>query len=200
MSKKRQNKNPWHERAKNLDKQQDEPVEQDEEQVEQDLDEAIDQEIKAKKQEEIAFADVKQLQENCKESQDKLLRLHAEMDNLRRRTVIDVQNAHKYGLEKLVADLLPVIDSLEKAIEVGGSDQHIEGVKLTLKMLLDALQKHGVEQINSLGEQFDPHLHEAMAMVENPKAKPNEILEVMQKGYTISDRLIRPAMVMVAKE
>jgi molecular chaperone GrpE len=140
---------------------------------------------------------------------DQALRGQAEAENTRRRAARDVENAHKFALEKFAADLLPVIDSLEKAVETAqaaadqGDDSAPaaigEGVGLSLKLFYDVLGKAGITQINPVGEPFDPKLHEAMAMVENPDAEPNSVLEVMQRGYLLNGRLVRAAMVVVSK-
>ena len=135
--------------------------------------------------------------------QDQLLRSAAEMENVRRRASRDVEKAHKFALEKFTGDLLPVLDSLEKAIEAGadveadGANALTEGVALSLKLFLSVLDKAGVAQVDPLGEPFDPQLHEAMAMVPNPDAEPNSVMEVMQKGYTLNGRLVRAAKVVV---
>jgi molecular chaperone GrpE len=139
---------------------------------------------------------------------DQLLRNAAEMENVRRRAARDVENAHKFALEKFTADLLPVIDSLEKAVEAaraasaeGGEMETAiaEGVELSLKMFYDVLERAGVQRIDPLGEPFDPNLHEAMTLLESPHAEPNSVLDVMQKGYTLNGRLVRAAMVVVSK-
>ena len=132
------------------------------------------------------------------------LRTQAEMDNLRKRAERDVQNAHKFGIEKLVGELLPVMDSLEMGMAAAddsgeGTAKLLEGMALTVKMFADALQKVGVTQIDPMGEVFNPEFHQAMSMVENPDAEPNTVIGVMQKGYLLNDRLVRPAMVTVAK-
>lgn len=132
---------------------------------------------------------------------DKVLRAEAEMQNLRRRTDKDVENAHKYGLERLVQHILPVVDSLEKALEAKTKqdDPVIEGVELTFKLLQDLMSKESIQVIDPLGEPFDPNLHQAMSMVENRDLEPNSVFAVVQKGYTLNERLVRPAMVMVTK-
>lgn len=135
---------------------------------------------------------------------DLALRAEAEMQNVRRRASKDLENAHKYGLDKLVQNLLPVIDALEKAVESADSSEDesqsiAEGVALCLKMLLDVLSRDGVEVVDPLGEPFDPNVHQAVSMVENPDAEPNSVVTVIQKGYTLNKRLVRPAMVMVSK-
>lgn len=138
------------------------------------------------------------------ELKDHVLRAQAEMENVRRRAARDVENAHKYALERFTADLLPVVDSLEKAVEAAAecADEAAvaikEGVELSLKLFLTTLEKAGVSQVDPHGEPFDPQLHEAMAMVPNPDAEPNSVMEVMQRGYTLNGRLVRAAKVIVS--
>ena len=135
---------------------------------------------------------------------DQLLRSAAEFENLKRRTTKDVENAHKFGTEKLVNDLFPVIDSLEKAIEtalgIEGAEAIAEGVELCLKLFMDTLGRNGVNTVDPLGEPFNPSLHEALAVVPNENAEPNSVMEVIQKGFTLNDRLVRAAKVVVVKE
>jgi len=132
---------------------------------------------------------------------DLALRAEAEMQNLQRRTARDVENAHKFGVEKFVQNMLPVVDSLEKAIESTGdnADAIAQGVRLCHKLMVDTLNKEGVEIIDPVGEPFDPNEHQAMSMVENPDMEPNSVLAVVQKGCKLNGRLVRPAMVMVTK-
>ncbi|MEX2489579.1 MAG: nucleotide exchange factor GrpE [Pseudomonadales bacterium] len=145
--------------------------------------------------------------EEAERYKDMALRAEAEMQNIQRRAERDVANAHKYGLEKFVQNLLPVVDSLEKAIEAAEqSDSQaeqdaaiLEGVRLCHKLFLDVLEKHNAEVVDPEGEPFDPNEHEAMSMVENAEMDPNSVVSVIQKGYKINGRLIRPAMVMVSK-
>lgn len=148
------------------------------------------------------------LEEQLEQYKEELLRAKAEMQNIRRRSEIDVEKAHKFALEKFVKELLPVLDSLEKAVESteGHEVQNEEvvtrikeGVDMTLDMFTRALEKFNVKQINPVGEPFDPQQHEAMSMVPSAEAEPNSVIAVMQKGYTLNDRVVRPAMVMVAK-
>lgn len=134
---------------------------------------------------------------------DQMLRTHAEAQNVRRRAEQDVEKAHKFGVEKFANEMLPIVDSLERAIEAFGDDEALqsmrEGVEMTMKMFLSGLEKFKMEQVNPLGETFDPALHQAMSMVDAPDAEPNSVIAVMQKGYTLHGRLVRPAMVVVAK-
>ena len=132
---------------------------------------------------------------------DVALRAEAEMQNLQRRTARDVENAHKFGVEKFVQNMLPVVDSLEKAIESIGEnvDAIAEGVRLCHKLMVDTLNKEGVEITDPVGDPFDPNEHQAMSMVENPDMEPNSVLAVVQKGCKLNGRLVRPAMVMVSR-
>ncbi len=132
---------------------------------------------------------------------DLALRGEAEMQNVRRRAERDVENAHKFAIERTLTSLLPVVDSLEKAIEASQSedDPVIEGVRLTFKLLQDLLAKENVEVVDPAGEPFDPNEHQAMSAVENPDMEPNSVCAVIQKGYKLNGRVVRPAMVMVTK-
>ena len=143
--------------------------------------------------------------EQAQNAKDDLLRVQAEMQNLRRRTEQDIEKAHKYGQEKLSIELLAVMDNLERAQEAASNseDEAIkairEGVDLTVKGFADCFKKFNIETVDPLGEPFDPQLHQAMSMQENTESEPNTVIAVMQKGYTLHGRVIRPAMVMVSK-
>ncbi len=134
---------------------------------------------------------------------DAALRAKAEADNIRRRAEREVSNASKFALERFAKEILAVVDSLEKALETKAEDEtqkamH-EGISLTHKLFLDTLKKFNVEQISPLGESFDPALHEAMVMQESEEHEPNSVMMVVQTGYQLNGRLIRPARVIVAK-
>jgi len=138
------------------------------------------------------------------ENWDRLLRLQAEMENQRKRAQRDVAAARKFALEGIVGDLLPVHDSLEMGLAAAGENGATmeslrEGSELTLKMLGSALERHNVVAIDPVGEKFDPAFHQAMTMQPVEGVAPNTVVSVMQKGYTLNDRLVRPALVMVAK-
>lgn len=142
-----------------------------------------------------------QLQTGVRDAQ---LRAQAEVENIRRRTEIDVEKAHKFALEKFANELLPVIDSLERALEVADKENPalasmIEGIELTLKSLLGAVRKFGVEVVGDTNVPFNPEIHQAMSMMESDDVAPNHVMMVMQRGYTLNGRLLRPAMVAVAK-
>ncbi len=136
---------------------------------------------------------------------NQVLRMQAELENTRRRAAADVERAHKFALDKFAAELLPVVDSLEMGLAAAqGSDHEVaqklhEGTELTLKMLTGVLEKFGIKQVNPLGEPFNPELHQAMTMQPSEEYAPNTVSAVMQKGYVLNERLIRPAMVMVSK-
>jgi len=134
---------------------------------------------------------------------DTALRAKAEADNIRRRAEREVSNASKFALERFAKEILGVVDSLEKALEQPAEgDAQIamhEGIQLTYKLLLDTLKKFSIEQISPLGESFDPGLHEAMVMQESDEHEPNSVMMVVQTGYQLNGRLIRPARVIVAK-
>lgn len=149
--------------------------------------------------------EVAALQAKVNDQSESVLRAQAEMQNVRRRAERDVENAHKFALDKFSADLLPIIDSLERALDAADSLENetvkamSDGVQLTLKMFVDTLTKHGIEQLNPVGEPFNPEFHQAMSMVPNPDMEPNSVMAVMQKGYVLKGRLVRPAMVVVSK-
>ena len=144
--------------------------------------------------------------ETLSAAQDQALRSKADMENLRRRSARDVENAHKFALEKFSKALIPVFESLEKA-EASKADANdaesaaavLEGVSLSLKLFKDTLEKQGVSQIDPHGEPFDPNVHEAVAMVPMPSAEPNSVIEVIRKGFDLNGRLIQAAQVVVSK-
>lgn len=149
-------------------------------------------------------AELAKLTDELAEARDQALRVAAEAQNIRRRADKDVESARKFALERFASELLPVVDNLERAMDAADREQAavkplLEGVELTYKSFLDVLQKFQVEQLDPVGEPFDPQLHEAMSMIDNPNVEPNTVLHVMQKGYTLSGRLLRAAMVMVSK-
>ncbi len=147
-----------------------------------------------------------QAEETVEKLKDQALRAAAEAENVRRRSQRDVENAHKFALERFAADLLPVVDSLERAVDAaraadanGNVDAIAEGVELSRKLFVDTLAKAGILAVDPLGAPFDPQFHQAMSMVESADAEPGSVLNVLQRGYTLNGRLVRPAMVMVAK-
>lgn len=144
------------------------------------------------------------LEQDLAAAREAELRAVADARNIQRRAEQDVEKARKFALERFTGELLPVVDNLERALEAASGDEEVvrpiaEGVELTLKSFLDVLGKFNIEVVDPQGEPFDPNLHQAMSMVENPDVEPNTVIAVMQKGYTLSGRLVRPAMVMVSK-
>jgi molecular chaperone GrpE len=133
---------------------------------------------------------------------NQLLRTQAELENTRRRAERDVENAHKYALERFAQELLPVRDSLELGLSAADATESVEklreGMELTLKMLTTAMEKYGIKLVDPMGQPFDPALHQAVSM-QPSEQPPNTVVAVMQKGYTLNERLIRPAMVIVAR-
>ena len=146
-------------------------------------------------------AQLEQAQAKASENWDHYLRAKAEMDNLRRRNTKDVENAHKFGIEKFVTELLPVLDGMGMglATEDASAENLREGMELTMNMLTNMMEKLGIEEIDPLNEKFDAEKHQAMTMQPNADVEPNTVIAVMQKGYSLNERLIRPAMVMVSK-
>ena len=147
---------------------------------------------------------VVRLEEELASARDTVLRTKADAQNVTRRAEQDVEKARKFALERFCGELLPVVDNLERALEAAAGDNDIikpiaEGVELTLKSLQEVLKKFHIEALDPQGEPFDPQLHQAMSMVENGDVEPNTVIAVMQKGYTLNGRLVRPAMVMVSK-
>ena len=146
---------------------------------------------------------LEKLQEQSKASLDKVVRAQAEMENLRKRAARDVENAHKYALEKFTNELLPIMDSLElglsASVKAKNLDNLCKGMELTLEMFNTVMEKFGITMIEPKGEKFNPELHDAVSMQETNDSNSGIIIEVMQKGYTLNGRLIRPAMVVVAK-
>ncbi|MUJ18603.1 nucleotide exchange factor GrpE [Aliivibrio fischeri] len=143
-------------------------------------------------------------QAQIKEQQDTVLRAKAEEQNVRRRAEEDVDKARKYALKKFAGELLPVLDNLERALENGDKENEaakalLEGVELTLQTFVSTVEKFGLTVINPMGEAFNPELHQAIGMQASPDHESNTVMIVMQKGYTLNDQVLRPAMVMVAQ-
>lgn len=149
-------------------------------------------------------ARVQLLEEQLAGAHDQALRVAADLQNVRRRAEQDVEKAHKFALEKFAGDLLPIIDSLERGLELSSPDDESirpmrEGIELTLKMFQDTLKRYHLEAIDPEGEPFNASQHQAMAMQESADVEPNSVLKVFQKGYQLHGRLLRPAMVVVSK-
>lgn len=182
-----------------------EPVEQVE--TEQQQEQAQD-EVKSElsPEEEIAglYLELEAAKQTIADQKDSVVRAAADVENMRRRAAQDVEKAHKFALEKFANELLPVIDNLHRAIEFSDRENEtlkpvLEGVEMTLKSFEEAVAKFGVETVNPQGETFNPEFHQAMSIQPSNDVAPNTVLAVMQKGYTLNGRLLRPAMVMVSK-
>lgn len=149
-------------------------------------------------------AQIASLTADLETARENALRAQADAQNARRRAEQDVEKAHKFGLERMVNDLLPVVDNLERALSaIDASNEALapvaEGIQLTLKSFIDSLARHHVVAVDPQGAPFDPQLHQAVSAVPNPDVEPNTVLNVFQKGYTLHGRLVRPAMVVVSK-
>lgn len=150
---------------------------------------------------------VKQLEDarnQADEHWNELLRARADLENMRRRHSRDLENAHKHALDKFISELLPICDSLELGLDAARNDDANldtvrNGMEMTLKMFMSSIGKFGLEQLNPEGEAFDPDLHQAMAMQPAEGVEANQVLKVMQKGYRVNGRLLRPAMVVVSQ-
>ena len=143
-------------------------------------------------------------QATIKDYWDQIIRLKAEMENSVKRASRDIENAHKFAVRNFAESLLPVLDSMELGQLAAEGDKAnlssiIEGSQMTMSMFVQALEKHGLKQIDPLGESFDPDQHQAISMIDDENAKSNTVISVMQKGFLLNDRLVRPAMVVVAK-
>lgn len=178
--------------------------------VEESADEALDHADAQEAQAQSSMGELKTLLESTQskatEHWERVLRIQAELENVRRRATSDVEKAHKFALEGFAKDLLPVVDSLELGLthsEAGDDNEALtklkEGMELTLKMFADTLAKYGMTPVGAVGDTFNADLHQAMTMQESDDAEPNTILMVMQKGYLLNQRLVRPAMVVVSK-
>lgn len=150
-----------------------------------------------------------EMEQKANEHKEAMLRAKADLENMQRRVEKEIANAHKYGLEKFAGDLLAVVDSLEQGLntcreslaKTGDTllNSVGNGMEMTINILLSVFKKFGIEQINPLGEDFNHDFHEAISTLESADAKPNSVIQVLQKGYTLNGRLMRPALVIVAK-
>ena len=153
----------------------------------------------------LLHSELEAAKQTINDQKDSVVRAAADVENMRRRAAQDVEKAHKFALEKFANELLPVIDNLERAIEFSDKENEqlkpvLEGIEMTVKSFNDAVSKFGVEIVNPQGEQFNPEFHQAMSIQPSNDVAPNTVLAVMQKGYTLDGRLLRPALVMVSKE
>lgn len=147
-----------------------------------------------------AEAKIAELEAALEEAKASVLYVKAEGENIRRRAVDDIDKARKFALEKFSGELLAVKDSLDAALSIEATEvqSYKDGVELTAKQLSSVFEKFNIAEINPVGEKFDPNKHQAISMLEN-SGEPNTVTSVLQKGYTLNDRVLRPALVMVAK-
>lgn len=186
-----------------------EDLQKPEEQVEEDsqteaqVDQPEEQKLTLEEQVETLTTELEAALKDAESHKDTAIRAKAEAENIRRRAEREVSNASKFALEKFAREILAVVDSLEKALEMPAENDSQtsmrEGTELTYKLLVDTLAKFNIEQISPLGDVFDPSLHEAMVMQESAEHEPNSVMNVIQMGYSLNGRLIRPARVIVAK-
>lgn len=168
------------------------------------VNEAVDHEALEHPSYEALEAKLTEMENKANDYWNQYLRAQAELENNRRRVERDISNAHKYGLEKIASELLGVVDSMERGLaeptimhEAYKSMR--EGMELTLNMLLKVLDKFGIKPVDPQGQPFNPELHQAVSTVVDPKVQPNTVIQVLQKGYLLQDRLLRPALVVVSK-
>ena len=173
--------------------------------VETEIDEVVESETAESTQSEEVTLETQlaEAQAKAEDNWDQLVRARAEMENIRRRSERDLANAHKYALEKFAQELLPVIDSMEMGVaaamdESADVSKLREGTEMTLKMFETAIEKFGIKGVHPKGETFNPEHHQAMTMIDSVEHEPNTIIDVMQKGYLLNERLVRPAMVVVS--
>ena len=177
-------------------------AEQSKEELNAEIEAELLDEIEAEQEEQQPVSE--QLLEQVAKANDQVLRVQAEMQNVRRRAERDVESAHKFALDKFAADLLPIVDNLERAlaaIDAAGEGQKsvAEGLELTLKSFVEVLARYKIEAIDPAGQPFDAELHQAVSMEPNPDLEANTVMDVFQKGYTLNGRLVRPAMVVVSQ-
>lgn len=176
-------------------------VEQSKDELNAEIEAELLDEIEAEQEEQPGS---EQLLEQVAKANDQVLRVQAEMQNVRRRAERDVESAHKFALDKFAADLLPIVDNLERALAAidaadEGQKSVAEGLELTLKSFMEVLVRYKIEAIDPAGQPFDAELHQAVSMVPNPDLEANTVMDVFQKGYTLNGRLVRPAMVVVSQ-
>jgi len=185
-------------------KENDEPASKEIESIDAHAEEQEGPEIDAKVEDGSIEQQLEQAQVTIKEYWDQIMRLKAEIENNRKRAGRDVENAHKFALRNFAESLLPILDRMEMGQQSAEADNAslssiVEGTQLTMSMFLQVLENHGLRQIDPVGEQFDPEQHQAISMSEDENAESNTVISVMQKGFLLNDRLVRPAMVVVAK-
>jgi molecular chaperone GrpE len=170
----------------------------------EELSEDLEANVSANNEEESIERQLERTQETVKDYWDQIMRLKAEMENNRKRSIRDIENAHKFALKNFTEALLPVIDSMDMGQQAAAAENAslksiIEGTNMTETMFAQVLEKHGLKRLNPVGEKFDPEQHQAISMIEDKSVKSDHVISVMQKGFSLNDRLVRPAMVIVAK-
>ena len=170
----------------------------------EELSEDLEANGSATNEEESIERQLERTQETVKDYWDQIMRLKAEMENNRKRAIRDIENAHKFALKNFTEALLPVIDSMDMGQQAAAAENAslksiIEGTNMTETMFAQVLEKHGLKRLNPVGEKFDPEQHQAISMIEDKNVKSDHVISVMQKGFSLNDRLVRPAMVIVAK-
>jgi molecular chaperone GrpE len=170
----------------------------------EELSEDFEANASAGNEEESIERQLERTQETVKDYWDQIMRLKAEMENNRKRAVRDIENAHKFALKNFTEALLPVIDSMDMGQQAAAAENAslksiVEGTNMTETMFVQVLEKHGLKRLNPVGEKFDPEQHQAISMIEDENVKSDHVINVMQKGFSLNDRLVRPAMVIVAK-
>ena len=170
----------------------------------EELNEDVETSANADNEEESIELQLDRTQATVKDYWDQIMRLKAEMENNRKRAIRDVENAHKFALKNFTEALLPVIDSMDMgqqaaAAENASLESIVEGTNMTITMFVQVLEKHGLQRLNPVGEKFNPEQHQAISMIEDDNVESNHIISVMQKGFSLNERLVRPAMVIVAK-
>lgn len=192
-----QKKNMLEEQEKNREENERHDVQEDEIEEQEKVQEEQNEELAA------ANAKIAELEAKIKEMENRYLRLYADFENFRRRTRQEMEAAEKYRAQSLVSDLLPALDNFERALKIKAEDEQaksiLQGMEMVYRSVLDALKKEGVEAIEAVGKPFDPHLHQAVMQVEDSNYEPNTVVEELQKGYKLKDRVIRPAMVKVSQ-
>lgn len=186
---------------------QNEPLEQNAGEPQEEIVEEVFEEVEAESAEEeslkAAESKIAELEAKLETEANRYLRLQADFDNSRRRARLDLEAAQTYRAQSLVMDLLPAIDNFERALKMEATEEQAQslytGMEMVYRGLLEALKKEGVEVIESVGSEFDPHLHQAVMQVEAEGTEPNMVVEEFQKGYKLKDRVIRPAMVKVSQ-
>ena len=170
----------------------------------EELNEDFEANASASNEEESIERQLERTQETVKDYWDQIMRLKAEMENNRKRAVRDIENAHKFALKNFTEALLPVIDSMDMGQQAAAAENAslksiVEGTNMTETMFVQVLEKHGLKRLNPVGEKFDPEQHQAISMIEDENVKSYHVINFMQKGFSLNDRLVRPAMVIVAK-